>query len=145
MTEFRGSRDPAGRRFAVVVSRFNEEITSALLAGARDAFRGAGAGDADVDIAWVPGAFDIPLVARRLAASGGYAGVVALGAVIRGETSHHEVVARAAAEGLGRPRCPAIQALVAATAARSTPWAMPRPSSIHSRSSVARLPVALRA
>lgn len=100
MTEFRGRRDPAGRRFAVVVSRFNEAITSALLAGARDAFRAAGAADADVDVAWVPGAFDIPLVARRLAASGGYAGVVALGAVIRGETSHHEVVARAAAEGI---------------------------------------------
>ena len=100
MTEFRGERAAAGRRFAIVVARFNEGVTSALLAGARDAFRAAGAGDADVDIAWFPGAFDIPLVARRLAASGGYAGVVALGAVIRGETSHHEVVARAAAEGI---------------------------------------------
>lgn len=100
MTEFRGERAAAGRRFAIVVARFNEGVTSALLAGARDAFRAAGAGDADVDVAWVPGAFDIPLVARRLAASGAYAGVVALGAVIRGETSHHVEVAHAAAQGI---------------------------------------------
>ncbi|MFM8944361.1 MAG: 6,7-dimethyl-8-ribityllumazine synthase [Actinomycetota bacterium] len=91
MTEFRGDRTSDGRRFAVVVSRFNEGVTSALLQGARDE---------DVDVAWVPGAFDIPIVAHRLAATGAYAGVVALGAVIRGETAHHEVVAHAAADGI---------------------------------------------
>lgn len=100
MTEFRGERSAAGRRFAVVVSRFNEGVTSALLQGARDAFRAAGARDEDVDVAWVPGAFDIPIVAHRLAATGAYAGVVAIGAVIRGETAHHEVVAHAAADGI---------------------------------------------
>lgn len=100
MTEFRGSREAQGRRFAVVVSRFNESVTGRLLAGALDCFAASGAGEGAVDVVWVPGAFEIPLIARRLADSGAYAGVVCLGAVIRGETSHNEIVGQQAAQGI---------------------------------------------
>ncbi len=76
------------RKFAIVVSRFNEFITSKLLAGAVDAFVRHGVKEEDITAAWVPGAFEIPMVARSMAASGKYDAVVCLGAVIRGATSH---------------------------------------------------------
>src|SRR5687768_14829869 len=91
-----------GRRFAVVVSRFNEFFTRQLLDGAEQAFRRHGVPDADVDVVWVPGSFEIPLVARRLAGSGRYAAVVCIGAVIRGATSHFDYVAGQAAAGVAR-------------------------------------------
>ncbi|MDR7481510.1 MAG: 6,7-dimethyl-8-ribityllumazine synthase [Armatimonadota bacterium] len=95
-----GSDDATGLRFAVAVSRYNEAITARLLASCRRVLEARGA--AAVDVAWVPGALELPLVARRLAATGRYHAVIALGCVIRGETLHFELVAREAAAGLSR-------------------------------------------
>jgi 6,7-dimethyl-8-ribityllumazine synthase len=98
----RGRHDGAGLRVAVAVSRFNEQITRRLLAGARDALRRCGVGEDAVDVAWAPGAFDLPIVAQALAASGRYHAVVCLGCVIRGETAHDRYVALGATVGLNR-------------------------------------------
>ena len=100
MTQYRGGREGAGRRFAIVAARFNPTITGALLEGALACLRGAGVTEDAIDVAHVPGSMELPVVAHRLAASGRYAGVICLGAVIRGETSHHEVVAVSAASAL---------------------------------------------
>jgi 6,7-dimethyl-8-ribityllumazine synthase len=97
---FQGELDGAGLRIGIVVSRFNEPVTSRLLAGARSALERHGVRDADVDVAWVPGAFELPVAARTLADSRRYDAVVCLGAVIRGETPHFEYVAGAAARGI---------------------------------------------
>lgn len=102
MRVHRGSMEAGGRRIAVAVSRFNEVVTSRLLDGALAAFRRHGVSDADVEVAWVPGAFELPLVARNLAASDRFDAVVCLGAVIRGETDHHRHVAGQAAAGIQR-------------------------------------------
>jgi len=83
------------------VSRFNEDITTRLLDGARDALRRAGIADDQVDVVWVPGAFELPVAAEAAASSEQYAAIVALGCVIRGETAHFEYVAGEAARGLG--------------------------------------------
>ena len=98
---FQGELHGAGLRIAVVVSRFNEVVTSRLLAGARSALERHGVHEDDVDVAWVPGAFELPLAARKLAEGRRYDAVVCLGAVIRGETPHFEYVAGAAARGIG--------------------------------------------
>jgi 6,7-dimethyl-8-ribityllumazine synthase len=90
---------PAGR-FAIVAARFNGLVTEALLAGCRDAFVRHGVPSDQIDVAWVPGSFEIPLVARRLAGNGRYSAVVCLGCVIRGETSHYDHVAGQAAAGV---------------------------------------------
>ncbi len=88
-------------RYAVVVARFNESITKNLLSGALDTFGRLGADvGKQVDVAWVPGSFELPLAVERLASTGRYAAVVALGCVIRGATSHHEAVGGSAASGL---------------------------------------------
>ena len=100
MVQFRGDLRGDGKRFAIVVSRFNEFITDRLLAGAHEAFRQQGVPEDRVDIARVPGAFEIPLVAEKLAATGRYAAVVCLGAVIRGDTPHFDLVAGQAAAGV---------------------------------------------
>jgi 6,7-dimethyl-8-ribityllumazine synthase len=92
--------DGAGMRIALVVARFNEPITTALLEGARRALRDRGVRDDDVELAWVPGAFELPVVAKRLAHSGAADAVVCLGAVIRGDTPHFDYVAGEAARGL---------------------------------------------
>jgi 6,7-dimethyl-8-ribityllumazine synthase len=84
----------------VVVARFNELVTRKLLDGALEGLQAHGVADEDVDVAWVPGAFELPLVARRLAASRTYDAVICLGAVIRGETAHFEHVAGQAATGI---------------------------------------------
>lgn len=97
-----GSLESRGRRFAVVVSRFNDLVTSRLVEGALAAFRRHGVSDDDVEVAWTPGAFEIPLAAQRLAASGQFDAVVCLGAVIRGETPHFQYVAGEAARGVQR-------------------------------------------
>jgi len=89
------------RRVAVIVSRFHENVTTRLLAGARESLRKAGVSDAQVDVVWVPGAFELPVAAEVAAASERYAAIVALGCVIRGETAHFEYVAGEAARGLG--------------------------------------------
>ncbi len=100
MPTFEGSLTTPAGRFAVVASRFNGLVTESLLAGCRDALRRHGVADDQVDVAWVPGAFEIPLVARRLAAGGRYAAVIALGCVIRGATDHYDHVAGQVASGL---------------------------------------------
>jgi 6,7-dimethyl-8-ribityllumazine synthase len=82
-------------RFAIVVARWNEGITRKLLDGAVSTLAQHGVADDAIDVAWVPGSFEIPLVAQRMAASGSYAAVLCLGAVIRGETSHDQHINRA--------------------------------------------------
>jgi 6,7-dimethyl-8-ribityllumazine synthase len=94
-------RDAAGLRFAVVVGRFNHPISSALLEGCCEELSSRGAGESDVHVAWVPGAFEIPLAARKLAESGRYDAIVTLGAVIRGGTPHFEYVCQGVTEGVG--------------------------------------------
>ncbi len=98
----RGRYDGAGLRVAIAVSRFNERVTRRLLEGAQDALRRCGVTDQSVDVAWAPGAFDLPVVAQALARSGRYDAVVCLGCVIRGETTHDQYVAMGAAMGLVR-------------------------------------------
>lgn len=100
MPEVRGEPGANTKRFAIVVSKFNSLVTQRLLTGAQNAFREHGALDDAVDVFWVPGSFELPLVAKRLAADGRYAAVVCLGAVIRGETAHFDHVAREAAAGI---------------------------------------------
>jgi 6,7-dimethyl-8-ribityllumazine synthase len=92
--------DGAGMRFAVVVSRFNEDITGGLLEGAQRTFAAQGVAPDDVTVVFVPGAFELPLIAQHLARGGTVDGVVCLGAVIRGDTPHFEYVAGEAARGL---------------------------------------------
>ena len=90
----------AGHRFAIVVSRFNEEITEGLLRGAREQLAEASVPDDDVTIIRVPGAFEIPIVTQRLGESGEYDAVVCLGCLIKGETMHFEYIAEAASHGI---------------------------------------------
>ncbi|HWP59249.1 MAG TPA: 6,7-dimethyl-8-ribityllumazine synthase [Candidatus Acidoferrales bacterium] len=97
-----GKLDARGLRFGIIVSRFNAVVTEKLLAGALDALKRHGGAEENIDIVRVPGCFEIPLTARRLAASGKYDALVCLGAVIRGETAHFEHVANAAARGVAR-------------------------------------------
>ena len=98
--ELQGGSDGAGLRVAVVVANFNDFITSRLLEGARAALARSGVREDDITIARVPGAFELPLVAKRLAESGQQDAVICLGAVIRGETDHYEHVAGEAAKGI---------------------------------------------
>jgi 6,7-dimethyl-8-ribityllumazine synthase len=102
MPTYEGRLDAAGLRVAIVASRFNETITRQLLEGALSGLRRCGLDEAGTTVAWVPGAFELPLAARRLAASGEFDAVIALGAVIRGATAHFEHVAGQAAAGLTR-------------------------------------------
>ena len=89
-----------GLRFGIVVSRWNDFITKALLEGALDAIRRHGGDENNVTVAWVPGSFEIPVAAKTMAQSGRYDGIVALGAVIRGATSHYDHIAGAVTSGL---------------------------------------------
>ena len=91
-----------GKRFGIIVSRFNDFITDRLVGGAVDALTRSGAEDADIDIVKVPGAFEIPMVAQRMAKSGKYHAVVCLGAVIRGATSHYDYVCAEASKGIAQ-------------------------------------------
>src|SRR5437763_2351066 len=100
MPTFEGDFAPPAGRFAIVPGRFNGLVTEALLAGCRDAFARHGVAGERLDVAWVPGSFEVPLVARTLADSGRYAAVVCLGCVIRGETGHYDHVAGQAAAGV---------------------------------------------
>jgi 6,7-dimethyl-8-ribityllumazine synthase len=99
---YEGSLDGTGLRIGIVCGRFNEFIVNALLDGARRGLRRHGVADDAVDVAWVPGAFEIPLVAKVMAASGRYDAVITLGAVIRGATAHFDHVAGQAAGGVQR-------------------------------------------
>ena len=100
MRNVRGDFLARGRRLAIVVARFNELVTGKLLEGALECLRAHGIDEDDLLVAWVPGAFELPLVSRRLAASGGFDAVICLGAVVRGETPHFDHVAGQAALGI---------------------------------------------
>jgi len=100
MAEFSGTPTGENRRFAVVASRFNQQIVEKLVDGALDALVRHGAAVDDVDVVWVPGAWELPLAARRLLASDRYSALVAVGAVIRGDTPHFDYVAGEASRGL---------------------------------------------
>jgi 6,7-dimethyl-8-ribityllumazine synthase len=91
---------PAGARFAVVASRFNEFVTSRLLEGCLDALARHGASLQNVEVVWSPGSYEVPVIAQRLAGSGQYAAVICLGAVIRGGTDHYQYIASEAAKGV---------------------------------------------
>ena len=101
-SQYQGKLDASGMRLAIVVSRFNEDVSKLLLEGALDALGEHGLDAGDVRVAWVPGAFELPLVAKRLAASGEVDGVICVGAVIRGGTPHFDYVAGECAAGVSR-------------------------------------------
>ena len=98
--ECRGSYDAAGFRFAIVAAQFNEAVSAGLLSGARAALAEASVRDEDLTIVYVPGAFEIPLAALRLAETGRYAAVICLGCVIKGETAHFEHISSAMSTGI---------------------------------------------
>jgi 6,7-dimethyl-8-ribityllumazine synthase len=100
--QFEGQLTPVPGRFAIVVSRYNESITTRLVGGATETLLAAGLPSESMDIVWVPGAFELPIVAARLARSGRYVAVLCLGAVIRGETSHDRHINRAVSSELAR-------------------------------------------
>jgi 6,7-dimethyl-8-ribityllumazine synthase len=100
--EHRGVPDGSGRRIAIVAARFNEGVTKKLVDGALAGLEKHGVPGDAVELAWVPGAFEIPLVAKRLAASGRFDAILCLGAVIRGDTAHFDLVANEAARGIAR-------------------------------------------
>lgn len=92
----------SGIKVGIVVARFNEFICSRLLGGAYDALKRHGVSDDDITTAWVPGSFEIPLIAQKMAESGKYDAVICLGAVIRGATSHYDLVCNEAAKGIAQ-------------------------------------------
>ncbi|HUG67341.1 MAG TPA: 6,7-dimethyl-8-ribityllumazine synthase [Pirellulaceae bacterium] len=100
--EFRGDLYPEDARFAIVVSKYNDSITSKLLTGALETLGAHGVAEDAIDVAWVPGAWEIPLVADRLAKTNRYAAVICLGAVIRGETTHDQHINRHVSISLGK-------------------------------------------
>ena len=100
MAEFNGVPNGEGRRYAVLASRFNNSITSRLADGAMDALVRHGAASEDVDLIWVPGAWELPFAARRLAATERYNAIVVVGAVIRGDTPHFDYICNEASRGL---------------------------------------------
>jgi len=102
MAVFEGNLIGSGLKVGVVVGRFNELLSGRLLGGAQDALSRHGVAEDDVDVAWVPGAFEIPLVAKKMAASGRYDALVALGVVIRGATPHFEYVASEVSKGVAK-------------------------------------------
>ena len=95
-----GQLSAAGLRFGIVVSRFNSFITERLLSAALDALERAGAGSKDVDVIHVPGSFELPLAAKKLAATGKYDALIAVGCVLRGETAHYDYVCSETSRGL---------------------------------------------
>jgi 6,7-dimethyl-8-ribityllumazine synthase len=99
--ELKGNMNGEGLRLALVVARFNEIITRQLLAGALDTLARHGVRDEDISVAWVPGAFELPMVAQTFAKTGRYDSVICLGVVIRGETGHYDRVAGHASTGIG--------------------------------------------
>ena len=102
MAVYEGTFAPPPGRFALVAARFNHLIVEQLVQGALDGLKRHGVGDDAIDVVWVPGSFEIPLVAQRLAVSRRYAAVLCLGAVIRGDTDHYDHVAGGAAHGVAQ-------------------------------------------
>ena len=101
-TQIEGKLDGSGKKFAIVVSRFNDFINTKLLDGAVGNLTRHGVSDDDITVIWTPGAFEIPLIAKKLAESGKHDVIIALGCVIRGATAHFEYVAGEAAKGIGQ-------------------------------------------
>ncbi|MBN2739072.1 MAG: 6,7-dimethyl-8-ribityllumazine synthase [Spirochaetales bacterium] len=97
---YEGELNAQGLKTAIVVGRFNEFITGKLLEGAIDCLVRHGASEKDIEISWVPGSFEIPLVAQKMAASGKYDAVICLGALIRGATTHYDLIAAEVSKGL---------------------------------------------
>jgi 6,7-dimethyl-8-ribityllumazine synthase len=102
MNTFEGNLVATGLKFGIVVARFNELLSTRLLSGAEDALVRHGVAESDIDVAWVPGAFEIPLVAEKMADSGAYDAVIALGVVIRGGTPHFEYVSAEVSKGVAK-------------------------------------------
>ncbi|NQT22288.1 MAG: 6,7-dimethyl-8-ribityllumazine synthase [Candidatus Omnitrophica bacterium] len=102
MKEIKGNLIAKGKKFAIVVSRFNEFISSKLLEGANDTLQRHGAGDGDITFLWVPGSFEIPPVAQKLANSKKYDAIICLGTVLRGDTPHFDFIASEAAKGVAK-------------------------------------------
>ena len=102
MKKIEGKLSAQGQKIGIVAARFNEFITSKLLGGAEDSFIRHGGDPDDIEVAWVPGAFEIPLLANKMADSGRYDAVVCLGAVIRGATPHFDMVANEATKGIAK-------------------------------------------
>jgi len=99
---FEGRFDAGGKRLALVVSRFNDFFTKELLGGARDCLARHGVPDDQVDVAWVPGSFELPMVARQLARTGRYGAVVCLGCLIQGDTPHFHLIASEVTKGIAQ-------------------------------------------
>jgi len=99
---YQGKFDARGRRVALVASRFNEFFTGELLAGAEDCLARHGVGESQIDVAWVPGGFELPLAAQRLARSGRYGAVVCLGCLIQGDTPHFQYLAAEVIKGVAQ-------------------------------------------
>jgi 6,7-dimethyl-8-ribityllumazine synthase len=118
MNTYEGNLIAQELRFALVVSRFNEFLTNKLLSGALDTLKRHGASEANLDVIWVPGAFEIPLFVKLAAESGKYDAVIALGAIIRGETPHFDYVAGEASKGIAQvslsTECPVMFGIVTA-------------------------------
>ncbi|MHC4069853.1 MAG: 6,7-dimethyl-8-ribityllumazine synthase [Planctomycetota bacterium] len=102
MNEIKGQLTAGKGNYAIVVSRFNEFITSKLLAGAIDCLQRHGAGDEQITVVWVPGACEITAAAKKLATSGKYVAIICLGAVIRGQTPHYDYVCQQVVRGIGQ-------------------------------------------
>lgn len=100
MKTFEGKLIAEGLKFAIIVGRFNEFISSKLLSGAIDGLNRHGAKEEDIEIIWVPGAFEIPLIAKKLAKSNKYDAIICIGAVIRGSTPHFEYVSNEVSKGI---------------------------------------------
>ncbi len=100
MKIYEGKLSADGIKVGIVAARFNEFITSKLLSGALDCLKRENVEESDIEVAWVPGAFEIPLIASRMAASGRYDAVICLGAVIRGNTSHYDYVCSEVSKGI---------------------------------------------
>ena len=100
MNVIEGKMTQDGIKVGIVVARFNEFITSKLLGGALDGLKRHNVNENDIDVAWVPGAFEIPLIAKKMANSGKYDAVICLGAVIRGSTSHYDYVCNEVSKGI---------------------------------------------
>jgi 6,7-dimethyl-8-ribityllumazine synthase len=130
--EIRGEHRGQGRRVAVVAARFNSQVTEKLVEGALEAFAKHGVADRDLLVAWVPGAFEIPTAAARLAGDGSWDAVVCLGAVIRGETAHFELVANEAAKGIADvSRSTGIPVIFEVLATEDLPQALARAGGSH--------------
>ncbi len=99
---YEGERRAVEGRFAIVVSRYNSHITAKLLSGALETLLRHGVADAKIDVAWVPGAWELPMIARRFARTGRHVAVLCLGAVIRGETTHDQYINQQVSHGLGQ-------------------------------------------